>query len=412
MNPSLDRVRRRLTAWYIGVFAVILTLFGTAVYTVITTQVLAGINRDLERIVNRRTRLVLTDRIPTDIAQDTALYDGRVVYVFDAQAQPFSPPRTQPWIQDFARQVLSDSVAQKLVRTPDDREWVAYGKKFRSTAGRTWATIAVVQTVELRDLYPSLFTGFVASAVISLLLVGIGGASLATKSTRPIEQAFDQMRRFMGDAAHELKTPVAVLRARADVALQRPRSLTDYQETLQAISSEGKRLGMLVENMLLLARADAGQWPATKQQVFLDDLLLDAASAARALAAVKQVDVDVGELEETPVHGDPNLIRQLFMILLDNAVSFTPSGGKVTASAQRNGKSCKVSITDTGVGIPASALPHVFERFFRADPARGRAGAGLGLPIARWIADTHNARIQLTSVEGSGTTVEVAFPCL
>jgi len=410
VNPSLGGVRRRLTAWYIGVFAVILTLFGTAVYTVITTEVLTGINRDLERIVNRRTRLVLSDRIPTDIAQDTALYDGRVVYVFDAQAQPFSPPRTQPWIQEFARQVLADSVAKKLVRTPDGRQWIAYGKKFRSTAGRTWATIAVVQTVELRDLYPSLFTGFVASAVISLLLVGIGGATLAAKSTRPIEQTFDQMRRFMGDAAHELKTPVAVLRARADVALQRPRSVTDYQETLQAISSEGKRLGMLVENMLLLARADAGQWPFEKKQVFLDDLLIDAASAARALAAVKQVDVDVEELDETAVHGDPNLIRQLLMILLDNAVSFTPPGGKVTASAQRNGRYCKIIISDTGVGIPASALPHVFERFYRADPARGRAGAGLGLSIARWIADTHEAKIQLSSVEGSGTTVEVAFP--
>ncbi len=408
MKSSIGRVRLQLTAWYIGVFAVIIGSFGAAIYKVIDAQMRKGIDSSLERDVDKRTRLVLASRISTNIAQDSLLYD-RYVFVFDGKAKPFSPPQTLPWIQDFARTVLRDSMAKMPVRTPDGKVWLAYGKKFRSTTGRTYATIAVAEDAELRDLYPSIVTGFFIASVIALVLIGIGGATLATMSTAPIKRAFEQMRRFMGDAAHELKTPVAVLRARSDVGLQRTRTETEYQEILTGISAEAKRLGTLVENMLLLARADAGEWPLTREQIFLDDVLLDAASAARALGSTKGVNVDVAALEETPVQGDPNLLRQLFMILLDNAINFTPEGGCVTASAQRNGTRCKVTIADTGMGIPASALPHVFDRFFRADPARGRAGAGLGLSIARWIVDAHQAHITVSSREGEGTTVEVVF---
>jgi signal transduction histidine kinase len=254
-----------------------------------------------------------------------------------------------------------------------------------------------------------MFTGLVASAVIAVLLVGIGGAALARQSTRPIEHAFEQTRRFMSDAAHELKTPVAVLRARADVALQRTRTATEYEEVLSGISAETQRLGILVENMMLLARADAGQWPIVQGKVFLDDVLMDAVSAAQALGAEKGVEVGIETLDETAVRGDPGLLRQLFMIVLDNAVHFTPVGGKVTASAVSDGRRCHVTISDTGSGIPASALPHVFDRFFRADPARGRSGAGLGLSIARWIIDMHHARIEIKSTENVGTTVRMTF---
>ena len=162
--------------------------------------------------------------------------------------------------------------------------------------------------------------------------------------------------------------------------------------------------------MLLLARADAGQWPVQKVKVFLDDVLMDAASAARALGTAKNVQIELGTLDEAAVNGDPTLLRQLFMILLDNAVTFTPQGGKVVAQAEGNGRRCHVTIQDTGVGIPSSALPHVFERFFRADPARSRGGAGLGLSIARWIVDVHRGRIEVESTEGKGTSVTVTFP--
>ena len=412
MTFSIDRIQFRLTMWYVIVFTVIMAMFGGAVYTVINRQMLLGLDRSLERAVNQRTRFFLArGRSPTVEAQDSVLWERKVI-VFDDQAQPISPSFAEPWVQQVARQALRDSIAKVTYRTQDRGTWLLYGKRFLTNRNNTYVTVAVTDVVDARLRYPSIFTGFVSSAIIAILLVGISGAALARKSTRPIQASFDQMRRFMSDAAHELKTPVAVLRARADVALQRPRTEAEYQEILSGIARESERLGSLVENMLLLARADTGQWPMRSEKVFLDDILLDAASAARSLGSEKGVNVDVAELDETSVKGDPQLLRQLFIILLDNAVQYTAGGGCVTASAIRNGRSCKVTIRDTGAGIPAAALPHVFDRFFRADTARGRGGAGLGLAIARWIVDLHGGEISLDSREGEGTEVRLSFPAV
>jgi signal transduction histidine kinase len=409
MKASIARVRRQLTFWYVLIFTAVMALFGVAVYRVANHHFMAGLDRSLERTVDQRTRWVLTRRAPVIVAQDSSLYERRVV-VFDGEGVPFSPTEAEPWLRDFGRRVLQDSVASGTVQTEDGRNWLLYGKRFRTTSGRTWATVAVADAVELDERFPSIVAGFLASGAAAVVLMGLGAAVLARAATRPIESAFDQMRRFMGDAAHELRTPVAVLRARAEVALQRPRTGEDYEEVLAGITQEAARLGGLVENMLLLARADAGQWPVRREAVFLDDVLLEAVAAARALGQHKGVNLDVGELQECAVHADPSLLRQLIMIVLDNAVQYTPAGGTITAAATRQGRRCMLRVTDTGVGVSAAALPHVFERFFRADAARGRGGAGLGLAIARWIAEQHGGGIELTSVEGRGTTVQAWLP--
>lgn len=424
MISPIDRLRFRIAFWYVTVFTVIMVLFGIAIYSVLTREMDRGLDRSLERTVDVRTRWVLERTKPASVAfSDDSIPLERQVVVFSANKRkgcsdctpfwsinPISPAEAPTYVHRFALDVLNDSTPRQRVRTTDGRKLLLYGKKVRAQSGRWYATVAVADIVELENQYPSTFTGFVASAVVALLLVGIGGAVLAHHSTQPIASAFEQMRRFMGDAAHELKTPIAVLRARTDVALQRERLPGEYEEVLGGVSTEAERLGNLVENMLVLARIDAGQWPVHRSKVFLDDVLLDAAQSARALGDGKNVQVEVGELHEAVVSGDPTLLRQLFMILLDNAVKFTPDGGKVTLSASRNGRHSSVTIKDTGVGIPASALPHVFDRFFRADPARARGGAGLGLSIARWIAEAHRGRIDLQSEEGKGTTVKVTLP--
>jgi two-component system, OmpR family, sensor histidine kinase CiaH len=410
MKVSAARLRRNLTLWYVAIFTISLLAFGVALYRVLDRQMLTGLERSLERTVDQRTRWVLTRRAPAIVAQDSSLYERRVV-VFDAEGEPFSPTEAEPWLRDFAKRVLADSIARARTRT-DEHEWLLYGKRFRTTAGRTYATVAVADVVELEDRYPSLFAAFLASATFAVLLMGLGASALARKATVPIDAAFDQMRRFMSDAAHELKTPVAVLRARAEVALQRPRPPEEYQEVLGDIAAETGRLGGLVENMLLLARADAGEWPVHRERVFLDDVLLDAASSAQALGERKGVRVDVGALEESAVEGDPVLLQQLVMILLDNAVAFTPVDGRVTVSTRRDGAWCVLAVEDTGAGIAPGALPHVFDRFFRGDAARRRGGAGLGLAIARWIVETHGGRIAATSEVGRGTTFTVRLPAV
>ena len=426
MNPSVTRLRWQLTLWYVGVFAVIMILFGAALYAVVSRETERGIDRSLARTVDIQTRWVLERTKPRSLqfSETDSLVLERKPYVFSANRRkgcercdpfwfitPIQPKTAPSYIQRHALNVLNDSTLSRgSVRLSDGRRYVLYGKPVTALSGRTYVTVAEASHEELEQRYPSTFVGFIASAVIAVLLVGIGGAALAHQSIKPIESAITQMRRFMGDAAHELKTPIAVLRARTDVALQRDRSGEEYHEVLTSVSGEAERLGNLVENMLLLARADAGQWPVQKVKVFLDDVLMDAASAARALGTSKNVHIDLGTLDEAAINGDPTLLRQLFMILLDNAINFTPVGGSVTAMAERNGRACHVTIKDTGMGIPASALPHVFERFFRADPARSRGGVGLGLSIARWIVEVHSGRIEVQSAEGRGTTVRVSFP--
>ena len=426
MIAPIDRLRFRLTFWYVIVFTAIMALFGLAIYKVVEREIESGVDRSLERTVDIRTRWVLERTRPKAVAfSDDSIPLEREVVVFSAERRricdkcpefwslkPIPPRETRWYVWKFALNVLNDSLPKQQVRTPDGKKLLLYGKKVRATSGRTYATVAVADVVELENRYPSTFTGFIASMLVAVVLVGLGGAILARQSTQPIEAAFNQMRRFMGDAAHELKTPIAVLRARTDVALQRRRLPEEYEEILSGVSNEAERLGNLVDNMLLLARIDAGNWPVHMGRVVLDDIVTDAANSARALGEDRNVVVEVAALPKASLIGDPTLLRQLFMILLENAVKFTPEGGRVTIGTDGNGRGRRASVTisDTGVGIPSSALPHVFERFFRADPARSRGGAGLGLSIARWIVDTHRGRIEVVSAEGKGTTVKVTLP--
>ena len=221
----------------------------------------------------------------------------------------------------------------------------------------------------------------------------------------------EQMRRFMADAAHELRTPITLLRTRTEVALGQDREAARDAATLRAIEQETARLGEIVGDLLTLARADAGERSVARAAVYLDDVAADAVEAVRTLAEQKRVAVAVGRFEEARVTGDPALVRQLLVIVLDNAVKFTPAGGRVTLDVAAEDGRAIVVVADTGIGIPPDQLPRVFERFYRGDPARREAGgAGLGLAIARWIADVHGARIELASPPGGGTRVTIIFP--
>jgi signal transduction histidine kinase len=166
-----------------------------------------------------------------------------------------------------------------------------------------------------------------------------------------------------------------------------------------------------VDSLLVLARADAGERQIDKERIFLDDIGLDVAGAAEIVARQKDVKVTVDEYEEAAVYGDPVLIRQLIMIVLDNAVKFTDAGGQVHVRVSMLEGAPTLVVEDSGVGIKPEELSRVFQRFFRGEAARSRTeGAGLGLSIASWIAREHEASISLKSEPGSGTTVTITFP--
>jgi heavy metal sensor kinase len=229
-------------------------------------------------------------------------------------------------------------------------------------------------------------------------------------------ESFERQRRFMADASHELRTPVAILRGEAEVALgQQSRPAEEYRESLSVLHHEAERLTRIVEDLFTLTRADAGQYPLQPHDFYLDELIAECVHSARTLALAKRISLTFEGAGECPIHADESLLRRMILNLLGNAIKYTPENGKVKVVCHRNGQEYAVSFADTGTGIPAELRPRIFERFFRVDKARSRAdsdggGAGLGLAISRWIAEAHQGRLELTRSDSTGSTFTAYLP--
>lgn len=417
-GDAFRRIRRRITLWYVGVFAAILFLFGGAVYLAVTHQVGNTLDRQLVAATGeteRALRIREQERGLPDHAVD-ALDELRIpgisLYIFDAEGRPLRDTAPPAFLAPLARTALDSGQVWAKPEVGEEVNERVYGRRI-AVAGRSYAALATTPSVEVEERYPGLLASFLLAALGALALVGLGGTALARKSLVPVQQSMERMRRFVADASHELRTPATVLRTRAEVALQRERSVDEYAELMKQVRRESERLGRLVDDLLLLAAADEDALPMRRQPVYLDDLLVQASELARALAAPEGValELELGSFEEAPIEADPDLVRQLCLILLENAVKYTPSPGTVRADVTADATTCRLTVRDTGPGIDPKTLPHVFERFYRADPARGReGGSGLGLAIARSIADAHGAAIDVASTLGEGTTVRVTFP--
>jgi heavy metal sensor kinase len=230
-----------------------------------------------------------------------------------------------------------------------------------------------------------------------------------------LDLAFERQRRFIADASHELRTPLAILQGESEVALSQPeRSPDEYRESLTALQHEARRLARIVEDMFTLSRADAGQYPVTPRALYLDELVAECAHSVRTLAAAKSITLSVESAGELPISADESLLNRMLLNLLDNAIKYTPSGGKITVASSATPAGPQITVTDNGPGIPQEYHSRIFERFFRADQARTRAnsggGAGLGLSIAKWIAEAHHGALTLTRSDTTGTVFTVNLP--
>jgi signal transduction histidine kinase len=346
----------------------------------------------------------------------------RRLYVTDATGRALDRQVVDDWIRALASRAAEFGHADATHLGPHDIQLRGYATRFVDATGERRVAVAVADEIELEDRYASLIAEFGAAALVAVVLVAGGGWMLARQSLVPIQRSIEHMQRFMADAAHELRTPLTVVRSRAEVALQRERGNAEYVAALRGIERETERIGRIVEDLLMLARADTGERPIARERVFLDDVTLDAAEAARVMADRKSVRLEVDSFEEGAVIGDAALLRQLVMILLDNAIKFTDANGTVRVGVLVASGGPRLVVTDTGKGIPAEQLPHVFERFYRGDPSRARTtegsgsptgaseGAGLGLAIAHWIVEEHGGSIRMDSRPGQGTQVTVQFP--
>jgi len=193
------------------------------------------------------------------------------------------------------------------------------------------------------------------------------------------------------------------------LARRTPRTEAEYRKALDGILTESERTTRLIEDLLLLARADAGADRLAFANMDLAECAREACSAVRVLAEVKHLSFDTELPESCPIAGDYGALRRMFLILLDNAVKYTADGGSIRVTVRSEDGTAIVEVRDTGVGIPAEDLPHIFERFYRADKQRSRdsGGAGLGLSIAQWIALRHGGGITAESAPGAGSTFRV-----
>ena len=227
-----------------------------------------------------------------------------------------------------------------------------------------------------------------------------------------VNRSFASLREFTADASHELRTPLAIIRGEADVALSQPRTSIEYQETLAIVRDEARRLSRIVDDMLALARADAGAHPLQREELYINDLIEECCRVVQTLAASKNISVRCGSLPDIEFCADEELLRRMILNLLDNAIKYTPISGSVRIELSATPTHIKLSVIDNGIGIPAEAAAQVFDRFYRVDKARSRAegGSGLGLPIVKWVAEAHQGTVRLESRPGIGSEFMVELP--
>jgi signal transduction histidine kinase len=239
---------------------------------------------------------------------------------------------------------------------------------------------------------------------------------LSGRALIPIQRAFQQQQEFIADASHELRTPLTVLRSATDLLNKyRDEPLEANGELFDDVRAEIVRMERLAQDLLTLARSDAGGLELMTAPLDIADVAADVVRRTTPLAQSHGVQLSLtAESQESTVEADPDRLQQVLLILIDNAIKHTPSGGRVDVRVRRHGQHAEIEVADTGSGISPEHLPRIFDRFYRADKARARAagGTGLGLAIAKMLIDAHSGQLHISSTLSAGTQVTVSLPLL
>jgi heavy metal sensor kinase len=229
-----------------------------------------------------------------------------------------------------------------------------------------------------------------------------------------LEESFRKVAQFSGDASHELRTPLTILKGETEVALRWAKHPDEFRKMLESSMEEIDRMSRIIEDLLILAKSDSGRKSLEIKELSLSDLLQELYLQAKTLGEPKKIRIllSLNVAEEIRIQGDELRLRQLFLNLIANAVKYTPAGGRVEITLATRGDQAVVSVVDTGIGIPAEHLAHIFDRFYRIDKARNRedGGTGLGLAIVQSLAQAHDGRVLVTSMPGEGSTFTVYLP--
>jgi len=452
-------IRLRLTAWYFAILAVVLSAFGISAYFAMRHSIRQTVDEELQirsegvhQLIERDIQRGHRDDLPEGLREHTELRQGgALLQVSDEQGN---------WL--YRSTVMSDYGVPRPATVPRRAtEFMRKDVPLRiwtqkvSVAGQSYL---IQSAFEMDDFYESLhhFALLLFISIPSLLLcAAAGGYWISTRALAPVDQiaqtartisaqnlssrlvvpktgdelqrlsetlngmlerleaAFKKITQFTADASHELRTPVAVMRTRAELSLRKARSAEEYRDVIAEVLTELEKTSGLIEQLMFLARADSGAETLHFTNTNVAEVLREACHQGSALAEAKQIGFQERISGDSMwIQGDATSLRRLFLILIDNAVKYTPANGQVEVSLQRNDGYAVAQVRDTGIGIAEADLPNVFERFYRADKARTResGGVGLGLSIGRWITEVHAGTIEVHSSPGRGSMFQIRLP--
>lgn len=334
-------------------------------------------------------------------------YDGNLAPVFVVAAPGIVPVSGMPLVNDPSAIAQAQQLGSDLrtVRLDDGRRLRLL--TYRIGDGSVLQVGRVLS--DQNQLLSQYLTGLLILGSIASLVSALASWVLAGRSIKPAQRAWDQQHDFISNASHELRTPLTLVRASADYAL-RSRATEERELPLRDILDECDYMNSLVEDLLLLSRIDAQRVVLAGDLIALPELLDETVRKMGTVAAARGVSLRVDEVAGT-VRGDRVRLRQVLLILLDNALGFTPPGGTIRLGSQVQAHEVVVHVIDSGTGIPAEDLPHVFERFYQVSAQDGAGrGNGLGLSIAQGLVEAHGGKIDVSSQLGQGTTVKVRLP--
>jgi heavy metal sensor kinase len=464
MNPR--SVRFRLIIWYAGLLTAVLLLFGVSLY-----QVLRGyLERSLaETLVRRSDQIAVSllsnlaatgeryvaDEIQSRYAPEkydrfirVTKPDGKVLYA-SGPAAGFDPSGLPPLSVNDVRGNLT-----KIVALPDGARLLMTTTVFQAVDREKFliesgGPMAPIETI----LSHFLFSLLIGVPLLGLVAVG-GGFFLVGRALAPVvriarsaehitlhnlnerlpltntgdelehlslalnrmiarlNEAFEQNRRFLADASHELRTPLAALRGEMESVVEQARTLPDLSDRAGSVLEEVDRLAKIVDALFAISRLDAGESQQEWERFDLAPLAAGTTEQMSLLAEDKGIAVACNVRGKVGVDGERARIKQVVVNLLDNAIKYTPPGGTINLNVHAREGKAVLEVVDTGMGIPAAALPHIFERFYRVDQARSRdaGGAGLGLAIVKSICAAHGGKVEVESAEGKGSRFTVELP--
>jgi heavy metal sensor kinase len=457
LRQVLTSVRVRLTLWYVAILTLVLVIFSVGVYLFLVESIDADIantvRTEQQRLIKAAEQSPEHPSLGKILLQGGSASGLTLAYYSSATGQQTIVGNLQSHSLSTAMLSTLFSNKQGCHKTKGDGlqcTWIVQSPHNRNQPlGAGGLQISLNGVTRAQD---RLRTAMILGVPISILIALIGGWILASRALSPVEElrrtaqsitatdlsrridlrrndelgrlaetlndmisrldtAFREQRQLTADVSHELRTPLAVIQAQTSLALRRRRSAQEYAAVLTSIQEETERLSRMVGDLLLLARAEAGQETIQREPVRLDHVARWCVDQVKNVAQHKGVHLRL-IAEPALLEGDTDRLRQLVLNLVDNAIKYTPSDGRVLVVVKVSGEHAVLRVADTGEGMDPESLPYIFQRFYRGDRARtrGESGSGLGLAIARWVAEAHGGTIEVKSKRGSGSVFTVHLP--